>query len=245
MHCKESSYNSQLLHGEQDPTYSVTVAKTHAYVLPLVRVRQIGQWYKWYNERDSDTLDVEDSSDIVSDHESDSEQSADDEILVSGDDLMQQSLSSEKKIAINGPLWNQLQMCGASAIIIVLTLPGLKGEARYLGHEANTVKIWNLLFTEVILAIIVTWTNKKLEQMPQKYNNPTRVDLRNTTNNEIRAFFELLVYTAIFKSNDEDIDALLPAMEQGAKTSDVSRAEKGFLILCTYYNFFMFWKFVM
>ncbi|KAK9751371.1 hypothetical protein QE152_g5192 [Popillia japonica] len=50
---------------------------------------------RWYNELGSDASDVEESSDIVSDHESDSKQSADDEQLVLDDHLTQQSLSSE------------------------------------------------------------------------------------------------------------------------------------------------------
>ncbi|KAJ8934826.1 hypothetical protein NQ314_013174 [Rhamnusium bicolor] len=56
--------------------------------------------------------------------------------------------------------------------------------------------------------IVVKWTNVKLASVRAKYKDEGRVDLKNTDQIEIKAYLGLLIYSAVFKSNDEDIECL-------------------------------------
>ncbi|KAK9753176.1 hypothetical protein QE152_g3722 [Popillia japonica] len=53
---------------------------------------------------------------------------------------------------------------------IVVQLLGLKGPAKFR-NKADPNTIWNLLITENILTIILTWTNVKLDKMRSNYKN--------------------------------------------------------------------------
>ncbi|KFM73858.1 PiggyBac transposable element-derived protein 4, partial [Stegodyphus mimosarum] len=90
---------------------------------------------------------------------------------------------------------------------IILQLPGLKSAAR-IGPKVDPEGAWNLLFDESILRIIVKWTNVKINEIRMKYSDSKRHELIDTDEIEIKAFLGLLLYSAVFKSNREDIDSL-------------------------------------
>ncbi|KAJ8893353.1 hypothetical protein PR048_005944 [Dryococelus australis] len=65
--------------------------------------------------------------------------------------------------------------------------------------------VWSLIFSVVILNVIVRLTNIKIDALRQRYTSPDKEDLRPCTVNEMKSFLGLLINSAIFKSNNEDM----------------------------------------
>ncbi|XP_056639357.1 uncharacterized protein LOC130446872 [Diorhabda sublineata] len=83
---------------------------------------------------------------------------------------------------------------------------GLKGPA-LSKNEMSPIETWELLLTDDIIQLIVQYTNQKLEA---KYISPLirPYYAKNIDSCELRAYFGLLLLTAIFKSNHEDVRSL-------------------------------------
>ena len=83
--------------------------------------------------------------------------------------------------------------------------PGLKDYIISLGKDAEPLDYWSQIFDERILQLILHWTNTKLQAKGENYKRDSRPELQNVDLLEFKAFLGLLVYSAIFKYNDEDI----------------------------------------
>ncbi|GBP54650.1 hypothetical protein EVAR_35912_1 [Eumeta japonica] len=83
---------------------------------------------------------------------------------------------------------------------------GLKGPA-LSKNEMSPVETWELLLTNDIIQLIVQYTNQKLEA---KYIPPLirPYYAKNIDSYELRAYLGLLLLSAIFKSNHEDVRSL-------------------------------------
>lgn len=87
---------------------------------------------------------------------------------------------------------------------------------------------WELIYDESMLQSILTWTNQKLEQVRTKYSNPHRTELRDIQIIELKCFLGLLCYTAVFKSNHEDISSLFATDGTGREVFRLAISERRF-----------------
>jgi hypothetical protein len=62
------------------------------------------------------------------------------------------------------------------------------------------------LFTDEILFEIILRTNEKLSQIRERLSEPNRQDYMYLDLQEFEAFLGMLMYSAVFKSNHEDVD---------------------------------------
>ncbi|XP_056643942.1 piggyBac transposable element-derived protein 4-like [Diorhabda sublineata] len=83
---------------------------------------------------------------------------------------------------------------------------GLKGPA-LSKNEISPIETWELLLADDIIQLIVQYTNQKLEA---KYISPLirPYYAKNIDSCELRTYFGLILLTAIFKSNHEDVRSL-------------------------------------
>lgn len=93
------------------------------------------------------------------------------------------------------------------------------------------IDFWNILLTEDILQITILHTNKKLQEMRQKYKNLDRPELKDIDDIEMRALIGCLIFTAIFKSNKEDIASLFSTTGKGREIFRCNFSQKRFLVL--------------
>lgn len=91
---------------------------------------------------------------------------------------------------------------------IITHLPGRIGLARALGPLCRPRSAWELLFSEEILNEIVRRTNEKLVIIRETLSDDARTDYKDTYLVEFKAFLGILMFTAIFKSNNEDLAAM-------------------------------------
>lgn len=184
---------------------------------------QILQLLSEYDELESES-DIDDTNADanyeVSEHDTSSEQEAN-----SNDEFIQVNESSEDEIQPTGNSTNYFYGRGrekfkwskiapsrnvrtaAHNIIGRMHLPGVKGPARLLGRECNELEVWKCIFTEDMLTEIVIRTNEKLANVRSKYSKD-RTELNDVDVIELRALIGLLYYSAVFKSNNEDLEAL-------------------------------------
>lgn len=91
---------------------------------------------------------------------------------------------------------------------VVITLPGLRANAKKLGTNPKIEDVWELLFSKDIIDEIIKWTNIKIIEARQKYKNINSPILSTIDEIEMKAFLGLLVYTSVFKSGNESINSL-------------------------------------
>lgn len=91
---------------------------------------------------------------------------------------------------------------------LVKHLPGLRGKARDLGENPDTMSVWNLIFSDEMLEEVRTHSNSRLARARESYSNENRIELQDLDMVELKAFLGLLYFTAIFKSNNEDLESL-------------------------------------
>lgn len=117
----------------------------------------------------------------ISEHDSGSELSED-----RGDQNINESeISIDKSAYMYRKKWIQMVLFTGSAKRlhtrkhrIIMKVPLLKRRARELGATADTIAVWELLFTSSMLLQIVELTNHKLGRIGMKYRIAT-VHLRN------------------------------------------------------------------
>nr|CAH7747699.1 unnamed protein product [Callosobruchus chinensis] len=84
---------------------------------------------------------------------------------------------------------------------IIIHLPGLKQMSRNLGNTVDPLAVWSLLFSDDIVEQVVQWTNVKIDSYRAKYKRQSKSEVVDTDCTEVRAFFGMLIYTAVFKGN--------------------------------------------
>lgn len=91
---------------------------------------------------------------------------------------------------------------------IISHIPGIIGSAKQLGQYCTQQSAWELLFREDMMDEVLLRTNEKLASVREKLADENRVDYRDLSIEELKAFYGLLMFTAVFKSNNEDLCAL-------------------------------------
>ncbi|CAH2107383.1 unnamed protein product [Euphydryas editha] len=74
--------------------------------------------------------------------------------------------------------------------------------------DSSSSQLFGLLISESIKNKIISFTNQRLEMTREKYKRRNKPELKNIDALELDAFIGLLIFSAVFKSNDEDINAL-------------------------------------
>lgn len=93
------------------------------------------------------------------------------------------------------------------------------------------MEYFNKLFSDNMYDLIVTWTYNKLAFMKQKYKRPNKPELADLNVIELRAFLGLLLYTSIFKSQDEDISSIFATDGTGRDIFRAVMSKERFSIL--------------
>ena len=189
---------------------------------------------EWYNEIDEENSDIEPDESILidSDHESESEQelsdSDDPEYNVEGEYNLESDNETEDLIDNTPTLnanndqrkkkenfWfgkNRFKWSKAEPTRNVRTparnMVILPRTRLIVNDSKDSLEFFNKLFSDEMYNLIVTWTNKKLDSMRLRYQRPNKPELSKLTVTELRAFIGLLLYTAIFKSNNEDVRSI-------------------------------------
>ncbi|KAJ8928432.1 hypothetical protein NQ314_019021 [Rhamnusium bicolor] len=120
---------------------------------------------------------------------------------------------------------------------IIVHLPGLRSSAKVLGRKASPLKIWELIFTEEICNIVLQWTNHKIIEERACYKTQNSATLKDLNKTELYAFFGLLAYTALFKSNNECIHTLFATDETGREIIRCIMSKERFAFLLTCFRF--------
>lgn len=74
--------------------------------------------------------------------------------------------------------------------------------------ESEPVSLFNLFLSPNIKNKIILHTNERLEILRQKYKRTNKPELRDIDEIEFDAFLGMLLFSAAFKSNDEDVNAI-------------------------------------
>lgn len=142
---------------------------------------------KWTEEVSSGESDIESDADFVpSDHDTDSEIEADEDFghnLSQGEELQRGELDPSPSTNFwygkNRYKWSKIPPFSKTTRTlkhnIVIKCPGLKNRGIYKEEPEN---VWNTLFDNNIIRIILEWTNKRMARIRLKYKNETKSDLR-------------------------------------------------------------------
>lgn len=120
---------------------------------------------------------------------------------------------------------------------IISHLPGVIGPAKSLGKLCLEKSAWECLITSDILDEIVLRSNEKLARIRTKYADGNRTDLRDLDVIELKAFIGLLFYSAIFKSNNEDLNSIFATDGTGREVFRCTMSIKRFQVLLTALRF--------
>ncbi|XP_050309025.1 uncharacterized protein LOC126745295 [Anthonomus grandis grandis] len=185
------------------------------------------QLLKWYNETDSECSDLEQDCDedfvLESDHETDSEEDGSeseektmetqDMEITETEDSEDEEITKTVRQKVSKSFYGKNRFKWAKEPLvsrsrtqkhnIIIQLPGIRPKA-----ITGTSCCMEMLFTDHILEIIIQWTNNKIEKLRLKYKNQNSPTLKNIDKIELSAFLGLLAFTAIFKSNHENIDTI-------------------------------------
>lgn len=110
----------------------------------------------------------------------------------------------------------------------ILKIPFTKKDFREtLSHFSS----FNMVFSDEMLNIIIKYTNVKLKNIRQNLKDPERIDYRDISRVELLAFIGLLIYTACFKSNNEDLSAMFSTDGTGREIYRAVMSLKRFQVL--------------
>ena len=96
-----------------------------------------------------------------------------------------------------------------------MRLPGLRPYRKI--ENSNPKNLRQLLFTDELLNIIMKWTNLKIERRRKNICGPIKGEVDNTSIDELKALLGLLIYTSVFKSNQEDMESLFATDVTGSE----------------------------
>lgn len=206
-------------------------------------------------ESESDVDDADADPDFIqTDHDSESEQSfeSEDETELSREELEDREGGDSESVQESNYYrgrgrtkfkWskqapNTRVRVGAENIIRRIHLPGNIGPARELAINCSELDAWNCIFTNDMLDKTVLHTNEKLAEARSTYANyEDRYDLKDTDAVEMRALLGVLIYSAIFKSNHEDLNAMFACDGTGRDVFRASMSQKRALFLLSCLRF--------
>lgn len=106
---------------------------------------------------------------------------------------------------------------------------GMYGPLGKLKDSLTPEIIWNFLIDEPMLQEILIWTNVKIRKEKERSQN--RIQNREVDLIELRAFIGLLLYTAAFKSHDENIESIFATDGTGREIFRAAMAKTRFVYL--------------
>lgn len=115
---------------------------------------------------------------------------------------------------------------------IIVTLPGSKAAAKHLGNCPAPEEVWRLLLSDEIINEIIFHTNKKITEAKNKYKDPSHPALRLLDQVEMKTFLGLLIYTAVFKSGNENLDYLFATDGRDVFRCTMPKRRSEFLLIC-------------
>jgi len=113
----------------------------------------------------------------------------------------------------------------------------LKDRARALGDAPSPLEIFELLITQGMLEEILHWTNLKISQLREKYQRKNLSFIQDTDMIELRALIGLLIYSSVFKANNESVLSLYATDGTGRKVFRCTFSKERFLFLITALRF--------
>lgn len=219
---------------------------------------------KWYDSDNSD-VEPEENEYIVSEHESASEQevSDDDSNYKPCDETQKMDVSSgdsdgenssndeldsyhvgnrnEEKVkkyyyGKNRFKWSTKEPTRNIRTLAhnIVRLPAVRV---VVDDNTNPKTFFSKLFSVPMYELIIEWTNKKLASMRTKYKRQNKPELVDVGVRELEALLGLLLYTAIFKSNDEDVRSIFATDGTGRDVFRAVMSKERFLILLTALRF--------
>lgn len=88
---------------------------------------------------------------------------------------------------------------------IIIKVPTLRDKARALGDSPTPLQIFGLLMNQNMFQEILHWTNLKICQTREKYNRKSLSFIQDMDIIELRALIGLLIYSSVFKANNESV----------------------------------------
>lgn len=171
--------------------------------------------------------DDDDSDYILSDHDTNSEcseiSSDERDAATSVKDQNYYYGKNEYKWAVTPPVRNV-----RTPAHNILRLPRLKPPGA-TQESLTPMDSFQIIFSDSMLNVILTWTNNKLEELRGKY--PNDAAFRETHQVELKGFLSLLIYTAIFKSNRESVLSLFATDGSGREIFRASMSKNRFMAL--------------
>lgn len=120
---------------------------------------------------------------------------------------------------------------------IILKVPTLKDRAKSLGDAPSPLQIFELLFTEDMFQEILRWTNIKISLIREKYKRKSLSFIQDMDIIELRALVGLLVYSSVFKANNESVLSLYATDGTGREVFRCTFSKERFLFLLTALRF--------
>ncbi|KAJ8874171.1 hypothetical protein PR048_025013 [Dryococelus australis] len=108
---------------------------------------------------------------------------------------------------------------------IITHLPSVY-PAKQLGTCCSHFSACELLFTEDLLTEVILRTNVNLSEVRQKLSDDNRYDYRDFDSVKFKDFLGILMFSSVFKSNREDLQALFATDETGR---DIFRCTIGYI----------------
>ncbi|KAL0894586.1 hypothetical protein ABMA27_013153 [Loxostege sticticalis] len=95
----------------------------------------------------------------------------------------------------------------------------------------DPLSIWNNYIDNDILHEILKWTNEKFNLYRANFTDKDRPELKNLDMVELHAFIGLLLYTAVFKSNHENVDYIFATDGTGREIFRCGMSKNRFLFI--------------
>ncbi|XP_049961626.1 piggyBac transposable element-derived protein 4-like [Schistocerca serialis cubense] len=112
----------------------------------------------------------------------------------------------------------------------ILKIPALRHKFRGQS-QIDPLTAWSYIFSDDMLNEILTGTNEKLEKIHGKYTNTEKIEVRPCTMTEMKSYIGLLIYTAVFKSNNEDIRSLFCTDGTGRDIFSINMSSARFSVI--------------
>ncbi|KAK9884729.1 hypothetical protein WA026_007574 [Henosepilachna vigintioctopunctata] len=91
--------------------------------------------------------------------------------------------------------------------------------------------IWRKYFDDEMLQEILKWSNEKIKEYRTKFTKENRPELQDLDMIELHAFIGLLFYTAVFKSNHENVDYIFATDGTGREIFRCVMSKSRFLFI--------------
>lgn len=187
---------------------------------------------EWLNEIDSDISSIEDSTEdreyvIESEHDTDSQESGDGCIEECDENKQAKAFYGKNKFK-----WSAEEPKRNVRVLAhnIVKLPGLRGPQQK-ESEVDPITAWSHIFSDDMVTDIVKWTNVKIRGAREKYKKEDRTELRDCDTTEMRALLGLLIYTAVFKSNHENVSTIFSTDGTGREIFRMSMSAQRFHVL--------------